>query len=157
MKLLLLLMLWIYVRLLTKWNKLKGLKMSQESENNKRVAKNTLLLYLRMFMMTCVSLYTSRIMLEALGVENMGLYNVVGGVVGLMSILNGAMTVSTQRYLSFGLGQGNSKNLAQVFTTCFTIYVLLCAILLMAAETMTFSGVSLAPFSIQLIHLCSAP
>lgn len=62
-----------------------------------------------MFMMTCVSLYTSRIMLEALGVENMGLYNVVGGVVGLMSILNGAMTVSTQRYLSFGLGQGNSK------------------------------------------------
>lgn len=109
--------------------------MSQESENNKRVAKNTLLLYLRMFMMTCVSLYTSRIMLEALGVENMGLYNVVGGVVGLMSILNGAMTVSTQRYLSFGLGQGNSKNLAQVFTTCFTIYVLLCAILLMAAET----------------------
>ena len=56
--------------------------MSQESENNKRVAKNTLLLYLRMFMMTCVSLYTSRIMLEALGVENMGLYNVVGGVVG---------------------------------------------------------------------------
>lgn len=83
--------------------------MSQESENNKRVAKNTLLLYLRMFMMTCVSLYTSRIMLEALGVENMGLYNVVGGVVGLMSILNGAMTVSTQRYLSFGLGQGNSK------------------------------------------------
>ena len=62
MKLLLPLMLWIYVRLLTKWNKLKGLKMSQESENNKRVAKNTLLLYLRMFMMTCVSLYTSRIM-----------------------------------------------------------------------------------------------
>ena len=76
MKLLLPLMLWIYVRLLTKWNKLKGLKMSQESENNKRVAKNTLLLYLRMFMMTCVSLYTSRIMLEALGVENLSLIHI---------------------------------------------------------------------------------
>lgn len=109
--------------------------MSQEIENNKRVAKNTLLLYLRMFMMTCISLYTSRIMLQALGVDNMGIYNVVGGVVGLMSILNGAMAVSTQRYLSFGLGQGNLKNLAQVFTTCFTIYILLCAILFVLSET----------------------
>ena len=81
--------------------------MSQEFDNNKRVAKNTLLLYLRMFMMMCISLYTSRIMLQALGIDNMGIYNVVGGVVGLMSILNGAMTVSTQRYLSFGLGQGD--------------------------------------------------
>ena len=82
-------------------------RMSQEFDNNKRVAKNTLLLYLRMFMMMCISLYTSRIMLQALGIDNMGIYNVVGGVVGLMSILNGAMTVSTQRYLSFGLGQGD--------------------------------------------------
>lgn len=74
-------------------------------------------------------------MLQALGVDNLGIYNVVGGVVGLMSILNGAMAVSTQRYLSFGLGQENQEKLAQVFTTCFTIYVLLCAILLIASET----------------------
>lgn len=109
--------------------------MSTEIENNKRVAKNTFLLYLRMFLMTCISLYTSRIMLQALGVSNLGIYNVVGGVVGLMSILNGAMAVSTQRYLSFGLGQHNMRKLAEVFTTCFTIYVLLCALLLLLAET----------------------
>jgi len=109
--------------------------MSQEFDNNKRVAQNTLLLYLRMFMMMCISLYTSRIMLQALGIDNMGIYNVVGGVVGLMSILNGAMTVSTQRYLSFGLGQGDLKKLAQVFTTCFIIYVLLCTIFFVVSET----------------------
>lgn len=110
--------------------------MSKELDNNKRVAKNTLLLYLRMFLMTCISLYTSRIMLQALGVANLGIYNVVGGVVGLMGILNGAMVVSTQRYLSFGLGQHNLRKLAEVFTTCFTIYVLLCIVLLILAETL---------------------
>lgn len=109
--------------------------MSQEFDNNKRVAKNTMLLYVRMLITTCISLYTSRVMLQVLGVDNLGIYNVVGGVVGLMSILNGAMTVSTQRYLSFGLGQGNIKKLTQVFTTCFIIYVLLCAILLVVSET----------------------
>lgn len=110
--------------------------MLKETENNKRVAKNTLLLYLRMFLMTCISLYTSRIMLQALGVANLGIYNVVGGVVGLMSILNGAMAVSTQRYLSFGLGQRDLRKLSEVFTTCFIIYALLCAILFVLAETL---------------------
>lgn len=110
--------------------------MSKEIDNNKRVAKNTLLLYLRMFLMTCISLYTSRIMLQALGIDNLGIYNVVGGVVGLMGILNGAMTVSTLRYLSFGLGQGDMRKLAEVFTTCFTIYVLLCSLLFILAETL---------------------
>lgn len=110
--------------------------MANEKDNNKRVAQNTLLLYLRMFLMTCISLYTSRVMLQALGVDNMGIYNVVAGVVGLMSILNGAMAVSTQRYLSFGLGQGNTRKLAEVFTTCFTIYVILCSLLFLFAETL---------------------
>ncbi len=108
----------------------------QESGNNKRIAKNTLALYLRMFIMTCISLYTSRIMLQALGVDNLGIYNVVGGVVGLMSILNGAMAISTLRYLNFGLGQGDMKKMAQVFTTCFIIYVILCSILFLASETL---------------------
>lgn len=110
--------------------------MSTEVDNNKRLAKNTLLLYLRMVLMTLISLYTSRVVLQALGVDNLGIYNVVGGVVGLMGIINGAMAVSTQRYLSFGLGQGDMKRLAEVFTTCFTIYGVLSAMLFVLAETL---------------------
>ena len=70
--------------------------------NNKRIAKNTLLLYFRMFFIMAVTLYTSRVVLKTLGVEDFGIYNVVGGIVAMMGILNGAMSVSTQRYLTFG-------------------------------------------------------
>ena len=66
-------------------------------QNNRRIARNTLLLYFRMLILMIVALYTSRVVLEALGVEDYGVYNVVGGVVGMMGILNNAMSVSTQR------------------------------------------------------------
>ena len=71
---------------------------NQTSDNNKRIAKNTLLLYLRMFFTMAVSLYTSRAVLNTLGVVDYGVYNVVGGIVVVFSFVNGAMATATQRY-----------------------------------------------------------
>ena len=78
---------------------------STTAENNKRIAKNTMLLYMRMFLMMAISLYTSRVVLRVLGVEDFGIYNVVGGVVSMMGVINGAMSVSTQRFLTFEIGR----------------------------------------------------
>lgn len=109
--------------------------MSQTSENNKRIAKNTLLLYFRMFFIMAVTLFTSRVVLSTLGVVDFGIYNVVGGVVAMMGLLNGAMSVSTQRYLTFELGRGDSVRLKQVFSVCLTIYLMLSTIVILFAET----------------------
>ena len=105
------------------------------SNNNKRIAKNTLLLYFRMFFIMAVTLFTSRVVLSALGVEDYGIYNVVGGIVAMMGVLNGAMSVSTQRYLTFELGRGDMVRLKQTFSLCLTIFFLLSIILFVLAET----------------------
>ena len=73
--------------------------MSTQS-SNKRIAQNTLSLYFRMILTMAVSLYTSRVVLSTLGVEDFGIYNVVGGIVAMLGFLNGAMSVATQRFLS---------------------------------------------------------
>lgn len=99
--------------------------MTNSSANNKRIAKNTILLYIRMFFIMAVTLFTSRVVLNTLGVVDFGIYNVVGGVVAMMGILNGAMAVSTQRYLTFELGRGDMVRLKQVFSVCLTIFFLL--------------------------------
>ena len=109
--------------------------MSSSSQNNKRIAKNTLMLYIRMFFIMAVTLYTSRVVLKALGVVDFGIYNVVGGVVAMMGLFNSAMSVATQRYLSFELGKGDRVRLKQVFSMCFTIFILLSLLILLLAET----------------------
>ena len=76
---------------------------NQTSDNNKRIAKNTILLYVRMILLLLVSLYTSRIILQTLGVEDYGIYNVVGGVVAMFAFLNGAMAGATQPFFNFSL------------------------------------------------------
>lgn len=108
---------------------------NQTSDNNKRIAKNTLLLYFRMFIMMAVSLFTSRVILQTLGVEDFGIYNVVGGIVAMMGMFNGAMSSSIQRYLSYELGKGNQEQLRKTFNVCFFIYVFMCVVFLLAAET----------------------
>lgn len=105
------------------------------SANNKRIAKNTIVLYFRMFLIMGVSLYTSRVVLNILGVSDYGLYNVVGGVVAMLGVLNNAMSVSTQRYLTFELGKKDHARLKQVFSTSLFIYVLLAFLFLIFAET----------------------
>ena len=109
--------------------------MTTIAENNKRIAKNTLLLYFRMFFIMGVTLFTSRVVLSTLGVEDFGIYNVVGGVVTMLGVLNGAMSVSTQRYLTFELGRGNNVRLKQVFSVCLTIFILLSVIIIIISET----------------------
>lgn len=109
--------------------------MSEISENNKRIAKNTLLLYARMLILMFVGLYTSRITLNALGVDNFGIYNVVGGVVGMFSILSGSLSAAISRFITFELGRDNIKRLKKVFSSAVTIQVILSLIIVLLAET----------------------
>lgn len=87
------------------------------SENNKRIAKNTMMLYVRMLLVMGVTLYTSRVVLNILGVEDFGIYNVVGGTIAMLGFLNASMSISVQRFLSFELGKNNQKNLRDIFNT----------------------------------------
>ena len=79
--------------------------MSQSSEKSERIAKNTLLLYLRMLFLMLVTLYTSRIILNVLGVEDYGIYNVVGGVVAMFSVISGSLSAAISRFITYELGK----------------------------------------------------
>ncbi len=105
------------------------------SENNKRIAKNTLFLYFRMGITMLVSLYASRVILKVLGVADYGLYNVVGGIVTLFAFLNQSLSTATQRYLSFELGRQNYSRLKEIFSTSIIIYGIVALIVLFLAET----------------------
>lgn len=116
--------------------------MSQKKEidfnpisSNKRIAKNTILLYVRMFFVMCIQLYTSRVVLQALGVEDYGIYNVVGGIVTMFAFLNAAMNSSTQRYITFYLGKGDKSELQEVFSNCMFIHAMLASVIIILSET----------------------
>lgn len=79
------------------------------SESNKRIAKNTLFLYVRMFFTIVINLYAVRVVWQVLGVEDYGVYNVVGGIIFMFAFLNNAMVASSQRFISFELGTGNRE------------------------------------------------
>ena len=113
----------------------KNTVMPDTSSNNKRIAKNTLFLYVRMLFIMAVQLYTSRVVLNTLGVVDYGIYNVVGGIVTMFAFLNGAMVTSTQRYITFELGKGNTDRLKVVFTTCVQIHLLISLVIVFLAET----------------------
>ena len=103
--------------------------------DNKRIAKNTMFLYFRMILIMGVSLYTSRVILDKLGVDDYGLYNVVGGVVGMLSFLNGTLSTGTSRFLTFELGQGNKERLERTFSTAFYTHLILAGIILIIMES----------------------
>ena len=105
------------------------------SENNKRIAKNTAMLYFRMLFTMAVSLYTSRVILNTLGVEDFGIYNVVGGVVMMFSFLNNAMSSGTQRFLSFELGKKDYEQLKRVFSMSINIHATIAIVIFLLAET----------------------
>ena len=108
---------------------------NQTSDNNKRIAKNTLLLYFRMLFMMAVSLFTSRVVLNTLGVEDYGIYNVVGGIVAMFGFINGSMSSATQRYITFALGKGDKNRLQTVFSTTLQIHTLIAGIIVLLGET----------------------
>ena len=108
--------------------------MSTQSNNNKRIAKNTLLLYLRLILTMGVGLFTSRVVLNTLGVEDYGVYNVVGGVVAMFALFTGSLSAAISRFLTFELGKGNVKKLNVVFSTSVTIQIVLAVVVCLLAE-----------------------
>ena len=110
-------------------------KQKDIAANNKRIAKNTLMLYIRMLFMMGVSLFTSRVILQTLGVEDYGIYNVVGGIITMFTFINSAMISATQRYITFALGQNDLERLRRVFSTSLQIHALISLIIVILGET----------------------
>lgn len=110
--------------------------MSQLSNNNKRIAINTIMLYFRMFLTLGVALFTSRVILNSLGVEDYGIYNVVAGFVSMFAFINSAMTSATQRYVTFAIGKDETHRINKVFCTSMNIHILISLILILGAETL---------------------
>lgn len=108
---------------------------STSSQNNRRIAKNTMMLYFRMILTMIVSLYTSRVILNTLGVEDYGIYNVVGGVVSMFAFFNSAMSAATQRFLSFEIGKGDFAQLRKTFNATQIIHIGIAGVIFILAET----------------------
>lgn len=106
------------------------------SENNKRLAKNTMMLYIRMLLTMVVALYTSRVVLQVLGVIDFGIYNVVGGIVTMLSFFNSSLTTATQRFLNIEMGKGNIEGLSKIFSMSFICFCLIAIIIIIISETL---------------------
>lgn len=109
--------------------------MSKTTSSKKRIAKNTIILYLRMLCTMFITLYSSRVILKALGQDDFGLYNVVGGVVALLSFLRTSLTSSTQRFLSFEMERNDNQRLRSIFSTSIFTHISFCFIIILLAET----------------------
>lgn len=109
-----------------------------QRENTKRIAKNTLILYVRTLFTMLVSLYTSRVILNTLGVSDFGIINVVGGVVGMFSVISGSLSSSISRFITFELGHGDLNKLRQIFSTSVNIQIGIALIILILAECIGF-------------------
>lgn len=107
--------------------------MSEES-SNKRIAKNTLLLYFRMVFLLGISFYTTRAILQALGVVDLGIYNVVGGVVAMFGFVNGSLSSASSRFVTYSLGKGDRNDLHSTFNTIVTVHFLFAAAILILVE-----------------------
>ena len=111
------------------------IRMTDISANNRRIARNTLMLYFRMLLIMAVTFYTSRVVLQTLGIEDYGIYNVVGGIVAMFGFLNSAMSSGTQRYLTFELGRGDKEKLKRVFITSMNIHMIIAVTVFILAES----------------------
>lgn len=109
--------------------------MSVTSSNNKRIAKNSILLYMRMVVVMCVNLYTVRVVLNALGVEDYGIFNVIAGVVTMLNSVSATLSSATQRFYSFSLGKREESKLNAIFSVSITIYFILAFLILLVGET----------------------
>jgi O-antigen/teichoic acid export membrane protein len=103
--------------------------------HNKRIIKNTIMLYFRQVLIIIINLFTVRVLLNTIGVINYGIYNVVAGIVTMFSFLSNSMSTASQRYFSFEIGQGNNKQLRKTFNIIFFIYLLISVLILLFAET----------------------
>lgn len=110
--------------------------MPTESENNKRIAKNTVYLYIRMFITMLVGLYTSRVVLNTLGVSDYGIYNVMGGVIGMLAYVNSLLSGGTSRFLTMDIGKGDKNSLKLTFAMANTLGLAAAIIVLILGETL---------------------
>lgn len=109
--------------------------MTSEQSSNKRIAKNTVMLYIRMFITLIIGLYTSRVILNALGVEDYGINNVVGGFVSLFSLVSSSMSSSISRFITFELGRGSVADVRKVFATSSIVQIVMSFIIILLSET----------------------
>ena len=140
--------------------------MSSETENTKRIAKNTLMLYFRMLFTMVVSLYTTRVVLNVLGADDYGINNLVGGVVGMMGIVTSLLSQGTSRFITIALGKNDERELNNTFSASMTIHLVLALIILIVGELVGpwfVSGLNIAPermeaaqfvFQLSLISSC---
>lgn len=110
--------------------------MNDNAANNKRLAKNTILLYVRMIFLMIVTLYTSRVVLNALGVEDFGIYNVVAGLVAMFNLLSASITVAITRFITFELGKKEHQELNKVFSSSINVQIIMIMIVIVIAETL---------------------
>lgn len=108
--------------------------MTDYNANNKRIAKNTLLLYFRTILIMLVTLYTSRVVLKNLGVEDFGVYNAVGGVVSMFAVISGALSNAISRYITYGIGKGDRDKLNAIFTTSVNIQIVIALVIFLLCE-----------------------
>ena len=108
---------------------------SVSTSSNKRIARNTMMLYIRMFVIMGVTLYMSRVVLDALGVDDYGIYNIVGGIVVLFAFINGAMTTAVQRFLNYDLGRNDTGEAQRDFAASLNIYLGISVLFIILAET----------------------
>lgn len=108
------------------------------SQANSRIAQNTVLLYFRSAIILLINLYTSRVVLEALGVDDYGIYNLVGGVVGMFSMIGSTLNAASQRFITFALGKGDYANLKTIFSTCVTLHTILGVIIVVVLEVVGY-------------------
>ena len=106
------------------------------ASDNKTIAKNTVFLYIRTFVTMIISLYTSRVILQVLGIDDYGIYQAVGGIVGILSFLNSALSVGTSRFITFELGTGNKERLINTFSTTLTVHIILAGVIALIGETL---------------------
>lgn len=104
--------------------------------DSKRIAKNTLFLYARLLLVMGVTLYTSRVVLDKLGIDDFGLYNVIFSIIGLLSFLNGTLSFGTSRFITFELGKNDKDNLKLTFSTALGTHIFLSVIILLLGETL---------------------
>lgn len=110
--------------------------MNSNSDNSKRLAKNTVLLYIRMALIMVVTLYTSRVVLNALGVEDYGIYNAVGGFVAMFGVISNSLTAAISRFITFELGKGETQKLKDIFSTSVVIQIIIVGVILLICETL---------------------
>ncbi len=110
-------------------------KSQKEQVNNKQIAKNTLMLYIRMFMSMMVGFYTSRVTLATLGVKDYGVYGIVGGIVGMMGFLNSAMGGATSRFLIYESGKGDIERQQKTFSSALIVHIIIALVVFLISET----------------------